>query len=158
MLCVSCHLSNLIMKRSFRPYTVLPFVSLLCFILAIILPKQLFDIHIHNTFFVLTQGLIFLLLSITLLLLFTVYYFLNSILVNNFFSWFHIILTIVASSTFLFLAYNASFAYKPGFSNWESFEKNNALIIWNLLFILLSQLIFIIYIIRKTLQKNNNGS
>jgi hypothetical protein len=83
----------------------------------------------------------------TLLALFTIYTFSNRILYSNSLSWMHVILTLLSLTVFIILIYEASKAYRPGFSAWSSFEKHNQHMIIILMLFLLAQVIFLVNIL-----------
>jgi hypothetical protein len=124
------------MFKNFRPYDLLGIAGLLLFFISLFIPFQSVDIHMHDTYYVFEMSDAFRNMGGALLALFTVNTFLKRNVYSIVLSWIHTILTNLTVAAALFFLYRASFAYEPGFSDWETFKTNNniiAITIWTFL-------------------------
>jgi hypothetical protein len=128
--------TSLRMFKNFRPYDLLGIAGLLLFFISFIIPFQSVDIHLHDTYYVFEMSGAFRDMGGALLALFTVSTFLKRNVYSIVLSWIHTILTTLTVAAALFFLYRASLAYKPGFSDWDTFKTNNniiAITIWTFL-------------------------
>jgi hypothetical protein len=141
-------------------YNFLGIIGLLLFGASFFVPFNIADIQIQGKYFVFEMDNVFRTVACTLLALFTIYTFSKRILYSNSLSWMHVILTLLSLTVFIILIYGASEAYRPGFSAWSSFEKNNRHMIITLMLFLLAQVLFLINILAGTfkLPKRLNGN
>ena len=101
------------------------------------------DIHIHDTYYVCEMCYAFKNMGGGLLALFTVCTFLKQSIYSNILSWLYTILTILTIATAILSLYKAADAYRPGFSNWSTFQTNNDIIVITILLFLLAQTLLV---------------
>jgi hypothetical protein len=141
-------------KVKFKTYSLFGATGVLLLPAAALSQEPLLDIHMHDTYLVLSVAQVLISIAILFFTLYCLYYFGGDVLLSTKVIRAHINFTMLSVTTLLALIYFACQAYNPGYSDWSFFEKNNTLILLNLLLLLLGQLILIIYFIKKMISTN----
>ena len=135
------------MFKRIRPYNILGVIGLILFLLSFVIPFQSVDIHVHDTYYVFEMSYAVRNTACFLLALFTICTFLKQKLHSNILSWIHAILTILTAATCIFFLYRVSEAYRPNFSNYESLQTNNNVIVIALMTFFIAQIFLIVNIL-----------
>jgi len=137
-----------------RSYIALAIAAVIILILSFIYRDTLADIHVHDTYLVFNFSVAFLIIAITLLTLFALYFITRKAALPKYLVQTHVTFTLVGAALLTWFLFQASKAYIPGFADWQFFERNNSLIQIDLLFFLLTQLFFIGIIIVKLIKNS----
>jgi hypothetical protein len=146
------------MFKKIRPYSLLGIIGLVLFAVSFLIPSHTVDVNIHDTYYVLEMSYAFRNVACFFLALFTIYTFLQQKLYSPVLSWAHVSLTVVTATACFFFLYRASEAYQPNFSNWESFQTNNNIIVITLLTFLIAQLLLIINLLIRAFRRQRDNS
>lgn len=144
---------TLLMKQ--KPYNLLLWTGLVLVLTSFLILKQnnSVDIHLHDTYFVITHAHVFWLLAILALFVWTLYLLTNKVLYSKALTWTHVIVTILTLVLFaLPLFFGDSLINQTprrhyDFSNWNSFNSYTTFtkaIAITIFVLLLGQFIFVI--------------
>jgi len=114
-----------------KSYDLLFVTALILFLASFLLPEAPMDIHLHDTYYVITIQFIFWILSLISLLVWVIYKLTARFLFSNFLTWLHILVTLLSVIVFIALLFTASNLYSPtprkyyDYSNWDSMNDLN---------------------------------
>ena len=145
------------MNKLPKPHVLFAGVGALLLLLSLIVPKKFVDLHVYDTYFVFTFSLFIFYLSVIFIMVSIPYYLTRKNNIPNKLIGLHTLLTIISVGFLSWFIYQASKAYSTGFSEWKSFETNNALTSLTILLLLLIQIVFISIILFKFTKRRNNS-
>jgi hypothetical protein len=146
------------MFKKIKPHNLLGVIGLLLFTVSFLVPSHTVDVNIHDTYYVLEMSYAFRNVACFFLVLFTIYTFLQQKLYSPVLSWAHVSLTVLTATVCFFFLYRASEAYQPNFSNWESFQTNNHIIVITLLIFLLAQLLLLVNLLIGAFRRQRDST
>jgi len=147
-------LTNLKTKIIHQPFNLLLMTAILLVIFSFLPWGQSFDIHLHDTYFIISTVYFIWALSIIFFLTWTIYKWISKILWKRFLTWFHVLVTIfilIALLTANFWFDTIFPQLKRDFSSFNTFQADRnrqAKVILPLVFLFLAgQLAFVVNII-----------
>lgn len=139
-----------------RPYNLLLVTAVVIFIASLFTNGQSFDLHLHDTYFILSTATLFWVLDLILLFIWAVYALTYRFLFSKALAWIHILLG-SASSLFLVAVsfYSNNFYENAGgmprryfeYSSWNNFEWHNYYSKGSMVVVLLMGLGILVYLI-----------
>jgi hypothetical protein len=131
------------MFKNIKPYDLLGITGLLLFAVSFFVPFQIADIHFHDTYYIFEMPYVFTNVAGLALALFTVCVFIKQNVYSSVLSWIYTLLTILTIIVIIVFLCKASYAYRPGFSDWTAFKINNRIIIAAIIIFILAQVLLI---------------
>src|SRR5574337_666416 len=133
------------MKSIIRsPFSLFLLVAVILILLALICSKQTIDIHIHDTYYIITFPFVFFWLSVPFFFFWLIYLISRKILLSNILVWAHFCLTVISLSLLLyFLPYRLTNAW----TSFETYKNFHLITSTTLLAFLLGQTFFLINVI-----------
>jgi cytochrome c oxidase subunit I len=133
-----------------RPYHLLVVAGVLFLPALVFTGNRTMDIHLHDTYYIISPLFLFLSAAVILLLLWGVYRLLDRFLLSKFLTWLHTIITVFAAVLLLVNVFQIYSFSNSGFSSWTSFnqiQNTNQLLVFALLVSGIAQLLFVINIV-----------
>ena len=134
----------------YKPYHLLLLAGILFSIAALTSTKETVDIHVHDTYFVVTRSFLYWAFVILTYFLWGIYVLTGKFLFANVLTWLHVLLTL--GTLILFISVPL-FNYQKSYIDlnpWTSFNKFNLIskiLAWVTIILLLAQAMFIVNII-----------
>lgn len=136
-------------------YRILGLTGFVFLLFSLFFRQKFVDIHVYDTFIVCS----FMQVLIVFTIIFFLFYFIhnNSKIkaLPNRKRQFHVVITLITTVIILAALYLASHAYKPGFDNWNFFEKNNSFLILFIPVYFIFQLGYLFYFVFTIVSKKN---
>ncbi len=142
-----------------RPYNLLLLTAVLILIASFFAFDQTFDIHLHDTYFIITTTHSFWVIIILLLIFWTLYLLTKRFLFSKVLTWLNVVI-LVATSVFLVVISFYSNSYYNGlagmprryydYNSWDTFILYNNMtkgVLVTILLLILGQIIFIVNIV-----------
>src|SRR5687767_4244247 len=112
--------------------------------------KQTFDIHLHDTYFIIVLGHVFWLFAIIVAFLWTLYLVSRKVLYSTRLTWLHVVMTVMTVLLILFLVYlqgnisNQSSGTYLDFNYLRALDRNRRFIAYSSIVLILVQITFLI--------------
>ena len=117
-----------------RPYCLLLLTAVLLLVASFFVHNQTLDMHLHDTYFIISMPLLFWPMILLLLLFWILYLFTERFLSSKVLMWVHIILMVLASVSLVGILFYSNYQEEAGsprqyydFSNWESMAQFDGL-------------------------------
>lgn len=147
--------NNLRLKQS--PYHLLLLTGLVLVVTSFLINQsRTIDIHVHDTYYVIAQGHVFIFLAFIVWVLWALYLVTRKILYSKSLTWVHVIITLVTLLFLLFLLNFGGDILNPrprrylDYSNWTTFnryEQNTRWIAYIMIALLFGQITFVVNLI-----------
>lgn len=131
---------------------------LLCAIFSSDLKKLgFFDLHLYDTYFIVSTIHLFIYLAILLFVFWMIYVLTSKILLSRILTWLHIVVTIILAAIIIFIIYapNKAFNNSPDFRQWSSYPSQSRAIAIVILLWLSGQLLFLVNLVGGVLKLIN---
>lgn len=149
------------MKIKSQPYQLL--IPIFVFILLLSLlksPQATFDIHLHDTYFVIAVRFILLIFAVFTIVVWGIYSLTNKLLLSSIFTWIHIAITIITVVTLVSVIFWSGIVPGPAlprryvdWSEFDAFATINRLVAITAIVLLFSPLLYIINLVLGLLLK-----
>jgi heme/copper-type cytochrome/quinol oxidase subunit 1 len=148
------------MKLKGRPYHLLFIAAILVLIASFFTMNETMDIHLHDTYYVISAAWTYWAIVVLLLVLWLIYVFTNRFLLSKPLTWIHVVLTIVLAlllTVFVFNPDRGSAGMARDYTDWsafDEFERYNRMITYALLLLPLGLLLYIINLVGGLIKRS----